>query len=30
LDVVADTGWMWLELSGPDGTKEFIEKEIGF
>ncbi len=30
LSVAAETGFMWLELSGPDGTKEFINEEIGF
>jgi hypothetical protein len=30
LDVAADTGFMRLTLSGPDGTKEFIKEEIGF
>ena len=23
------TGFIWLELSGPEGTKSFIEDEIG-
>jgi hypothetical protein len=30
LDVAADTAFMWLKLSGPDGTQEFIKEEIGF
>lgn len=29
LSVAAETGFMWLELSGPEGTKEFITEEIG-
>ena len=29
LTVSAETGFMWLELSGPKGTKEFIAEEIG-
>ena len=28
--VEAETGFMWLELSGPKGTKEFVNEEIGF
>lgn len=30
LSVAAEGGYMWLELSGPEGTKEFIKEEIGF
>jgi hypothetical protein len=30
LNVGAETGFMWLELSGPKGVKEFINEEIGF
>jgi hypothetical protein len=30
LSVATETGYMWLELSGPEGTKEFISEEIGF
>ena len=30
LTVEAETGFMWLELSGPKGTKEFVNEEIGF
>jgi hypothetical protein len=30
LSVKAETGFMWLELSGPEGTKQFIREEIGF
>jgi hypothetical protein len=30
LSVAAETGFMWLELSGPEGTMEFISEEIGF
>jgi hypothetical protein len=30
LSIAADTGFMWLELSGPEGTKQFILDEIGF
>jgi len=29
LSVAAETGFMWLELSGPPGTKEYISEEIG-
>jgi hypothetical protein len=27
---VSATNFVWLELSGPEGTKEFIEQEIEF
>ena len=30
ITVEAETGFMWLELSGPKGTKEFVNEEIGF
>lgn len=30
LTVGNDESFVWLELSGPEGTKEFIELEIGF
>lgn len=30
LFVSADNGFMWLELSGPEGTKQFIKDEIDF
>ena len=30
LSVAAETGFMWLELSGPKGTVEFVNEEIGF
>lgn len=30
LSVGDDKGFTWLELSGPEGTKEFIRKEIDF
>jgi hypothetical protein len=29
LAISPETGFMWLELSGPNGTKEFIAEEIG-
>src|SRR5258708_29611164 len=29
LAISPETGFMWLELSGPKGTKEFIADEIG-
>jgi hypothetical protein len=30
LTVGEEENFVWLELSGPEGTKEFIETEIGF
>lgn len=30
LSVGGEGGYLWLELSGPEGTKEFINEEIGF
>lgn len=30
LTIGAEESHTWLELSGPEGTKEFIETEIGF
>jgi hypothetical protein len=30
LSVGNEKGAIWLELSGPEGTKDFIENEIGF
>ena len=30
LDVLPDGGPIWLELSGPDGTAEFLGFELGF
>ena len=26
----AATGFVWLSLTGPDGTREFIKSELGF
>lgn len=30
LDVESDSEFMWLQLSGPEGVKDFIREEIGF
>ena len=30
LSVGGEDSFVWLELSGPEGTKDFIEAEIGF
>jgi hypothetical protein len=30
LSVGSEEKFIWLELSGPEGTKDFIETEIGF
>lgn len=30
LSVESEEKFIWLELSGPEGTKDFIETEIGF
>jgi hypothetical protein len=30
LSVAGEDKFIWLELSGPEGTKDFIETEIGF
>ncbi len=30
LKVESDSQFLWLELSGPEGVKDFIREEIGF
>lgn len=30
LELNSGSDFMWLELSGPDGVKDFIREEIGF
>lgn len=30
LTIGDEESFVWLELTGPDGTKDFIESEIGF
>ena len=30
VSITSETNEMWLELSGPEGTKKFIAEEIGF